>query len=488
MRTADNWRPSSVLKLSKGRAPCSAITKDDRILVIGPSAFDNGDPGELVSILQERDQVPRLPSGRSSHVGFTLHDNYLYMVSPQANAATASTDWVLYKSDLDAHLESTLTRVVNFFFSSFWKPVNTLPYTGMVLIPITRHNRRPSVLAIGGWHNVQSTRSSGWFGSTSTTTTATPLACVQELDLATQRWTPLPDLLTARRDHAVVEIGGCVVVLGGKDASDKSLALVEQLDCASTSGTWRNLPPLSIARHNFGVTVAGSCIVVAGGFRNSARLVSVEYLDWHDLDAGWRRLPDLPSARSDCGICFYESMLVVTGGYTGFGLLALDTTETLQVTPDTGFTPAASVVVAGEVLEVGTSEIASASVLEVFPPPATDLASAVPMPMGSLATPAFPDALPPPFLPQPSAPMAEYEPSAPMAEYEDNTNDTSMLYHTEESQAGKADGDNSCPVCMDKPKQIAFYCGHQACVDCAPLFQECHTCRLPIEGRIRLYG
>ena len=286
MNTADNWRPSSVLKLARGRAPCSAIVHDDRILVLG----DHTDSGEIVSVSQNRDQLPRLPSARSSNLGVVVDGRHLYMVGPQPNSATGATHWVVYQSDLSSHLNSTLTRVVNFFFSSFWKPITTLPYNGMSLVVMSNGGSNASILAVGGWHMVHSKKSS-WFGVSSPT--ATPLPYVQQLDLATRQWSPLPDLNTSRRDHAALEISGCVVVIGGKDDRDKSLATVEFLDYGRGDRTWRDAPPLSIARHCFGATVVGSCLVVAGGYRNGARLVSVEYLDWHDLGAGWRRLPNL---------------------------------------------------------------------------------------------------------------------------------------------------------------------------------------------------
>lgn len=51
-----------------------------------------------------------------------------------------------------------------------------------------------------------------------------------------------------------------------------------------------------------------------------------------------------------------------------------------------------------------------------------------------------------------------------------------------------SDNDTSCAICLDRKKQIAFFCGHQVCVQCSPGIQNCHICRKPIQGRIQLYG
>lgn len=44
-----------------------------------------------------------------------------------------------------------------------------------------------------------------------------------------------------------------------------------------------------------------------------------------------------------------------------------------------------------------------------------------------------------------------------------------------------------CQVCMDRPKVIAFNCGHQSCEACAPNLKQCPYCRSQITSRIKLY-
>mmetsp|Transcript_44351 Transcript_44351/g.66853 ORF Transcript_44351/g.66853 Transcript_44351/m.66853 type:complete len:124 (+) Transcript_44351:2-373(+) len=49
------------------------------------------------------------------------------------------------------------------------------------------------------------------------------------------------------------------------------------------------------------------------------------------------------------------------------------------------------------------------------------------------------------------------------------------------------DSSKACTICLDKPKQIMFQCGHQCCADCSSKLEHCHTCRTAIQSRIRLF-
>lgn len=47
--------------------------------------------------------------------------------------------------------------------------------------------------------------------------------------------------------------------------------------------------------------------------------------------------------------------------------------------------------------------------------------------------------------------------------------------------------DNSCSVCLDKPRDMAFGCGHIVCTTCGPKLTLCPICRTPISSRIKLF-
>ncbi|KAJ4887680.1 Copine (Calcium-dependent phospholipid-binding protein) family [Raphanus sativus] len=44
-----------------------------------------------------------------------------------------------------------------------------------------------------------------------------------------------------------------------------------------------------------------------------------------------------------------------------------------------------------------------------------------------------------------------------------------------------------CPICLTKPKDMAFSCGHTTCKECGVVVKTCPMCRQPITTRIRLY-
>lgn len=46
---------------------------------------------------------------------------------------------------------------------------------------------------------------------------------------------------------------------------------------------------------------------------------------------------------------------------------------------------------------------------------------------------------------------------------------------------------HTCGICMDKPRDVVFLCGHGSCAVCAGNLNLCHMCRTPIERKIALY-
>ncbi|KAL8159131.1 hypothetical protein V2J09_000668 [Rumex salicifolius] len=47
--------------------------------------------------------------------------------------------------------------------------------------------------------------------------------------------------------------------------------------------------------------------------------------------------------------------------------------------------------------------------------------------------------------------------------------------------------EQACPICLTNPRNMAFQCGHMACMDCGPTLKTCPLCREPIKMRVRLY-
>ena len=45
-----------------------------------------------------------------------------------------------------------------------------------------------------------------------------------------------------------------------------------------------------------------------------------------------------------------------------------------------------------------------------------------------------------------------------------------------------------CSICMERPRNMAFLCGHTVCSDCGDELKVCHMCRKPIHKKIQLYS
>lgn len=45
----------------------------------------------------------------------------------------------------------------------------------------------------------------------------------------------------------------------------------------------------------------------------------------------------------------------------------------------------------------------------------------------------------------------------------------------------------ACRICMERPNEVAFLCGHLTCFQCSQLITQCHICRTPIHQKIKLF-
>lgn len=451
-----SWRLAQ--KLSVGRAPCSSCLWQSDLIVFG------GSGGEIRSLDKPSQTIPPAPSSTSYQGGSIVVQNqrYLYVVF-RHDSSRASID-ELHVADLH-QLNNWFWRGFNALFSQFWQPLSVVADQGAAVALVSDYE----LIFVGGYRtHVES----GWFSSQKR---QVPSSTVLKFDLRRKLWVnSVPDLREPRQDHQALVVGDYLYVLGGKRDSKKSLASVERLSLSTLE--WEDVPPMKCPRDCFGATVLHaeerSFLVVAGGCRNGNRIKSVEYLDCQNIYDGWKSLSHLSVARSHASLGTTRShasvmdrqILTIAGGFSGFGILPMDNAEDLRIQLEhspsiqayTGVNEVVPVAMPVPVDVPAASIPLAAAVLEQVPAfnPVTTNAS-------EIAQPVFQDE--DVVVPQPSAPLDLEQPLP-----------TSL--------------DNTCAVCMDRPKQIAFLCGHQACEQCSPLFSECHTCRTPIEGRIRLFG
>ncbi|KAG8093378.1 hypothetical protein GUJ93_ZPchr0012g20985 [Zizania palustris] len=102
--------------------------------------------------------------------------------------------------------------------------------------------------------------------------------------------------------------------------------------------------------------------------------------------------------------------------------------------------------------------------------------------------------LPPPFasyntISRAAAPRANSFRSMPSHPREEAPVDSTITESVTSPAAAdtRASEPRLCPVCLSKPRDMAFGCGHQTCCECGPQVEHCPICRRPIDTRVKLY-
>ncbi len=161
----------------------------------------------------------------------------------------------------------------------------------------------------------------------------------------TDTWTVLANMSTARAGLGVAALDGSIYAIGGRTStggpcSGGPLSVVERYDIASD--TWTTVAPLPSARSDLAAAAVGGKIYVFGGCTNS-----VSFL--HDVDVydpqtdTWSTSPtDMPTARAGMyAVATKGGTVYVIGGWNGVGA-GLDTNESYKVSQDqwtTGLPP-----------------------------------------------------------------------------------------------------------------------------------------------------
>ena len=101
----------------------------------------------------------------------------------------------------------------------------------------------------------------------------TPMASVEVYDPATDRWEAGVPLLTARSSLAVLALGGQLYALGGEGAAGVSDA-IERYDPATR--VWTALPAMPLKTHGLAAVVVGNSLYVMGGFAGASDAVGTE--------------------------------------------------------------------------------------------------------------------------------------------------------------------------------------------------------------------
>lgn len=145
------------------------------------------------------------------------------------------------------------------------------------------------------------------------------VAAVDVYDPATDSWSSLPPMPTARGGAGAAVIGSRLYVVGGLADDGSSLTTVESIDLAAPGSGWRTEPALTTPRDNMAVGASGTTLVVAGGRTRLASGTTVDgtLASTEVLPAGaaaWQSRSPMPTGRRSVTAQVVAGTLYVIGG------------------------------------------------------------------------------------------------------------------------------------------------------------------------------
>ena len=158
------------------------------------------------------------------------------------------------------------------------------------------HDERPGPEVFWG-------RNDGWFGSN----------LLSVYDPATNTWSDLTPMPTARTGAAAGVINGKIHVAGGSIGS-RHVATLEIYDIAS--GTWGTGPDMPTSRSECAASVVGVKLIVTGG------IDKVAFEVFHTAADQWLREPDMTVVRRGHDCAVIDGEMYIVGGDNGEGPVA----------------------------------------------------------------------------------------------------------------------------------------------------------------------
>lgn len=125
-------------------------------------------------------------------------------------------------------------------------------------------------------------------------------------------WVDLACMNTARVDHGLVEAGGCLYAVGGRDDNSRILNSCEKYD--PFTNKWTPVAPMNHARKGFGLVAIENLIYAIGGSNDlTDPLTSMEVFDM--FTNKWKPLPDMIVKKAfACCTVAGKKIYVIGGG------------------------------------------------------------------------------------------------------------------------------------------------------------------------------
>jgi N-acetylneuraminic acid mutarotase len=145
-------------------------------------------------------------------------------------------------------------------------------------------------------------------------------ANVERFDIATNTWSTVAPLPTARSDIGAIEHGGKIYVFGGCTGSGAATVTNEVDIYDPTTDTWTEGAPMPTARAAFyGIGIKGDGIYVMGGIDASGAQSPANEVYNIALNS-WSTATPMPDPRAEMGVASHGGRIyTVGGGHPGFG-------------------------------------------------------------------------------------------------------------------------------------------------------------------------
>ncbi len=131
----------------------------------------------------------------------------------------------------------------------------------------------------------------------------------------TSQWTNRPGLHHARAGLADATVGGDILAIGGFVFTQTGAVIFDVVEArrAQGNGQWRDLPALPTARANLSAAELDGFVYAVGGIdANNQTLDVVERYD--PQTSSWAASPRLPERRAAPGVVGFRGLLYVAGG------------------------------------------------------------------------------------------------------------------------------------------------------------------------------
>ncbi|KAK6186567.1 hypothetical protein SNE40_008581 [Patella caerulea] len=129
------------------------------------------------------------------------------------------------------------------------------------------------------------------------------------------KWIELSPMLTPRSGHGLVEVGGYLYAIGGRDNTCRLLNTGERYD--PKTNTWTVIPPMNHARVGFGLVAIDHNIYAIGGSNDMTDpMTSMEVFNTFSNE--WQTLPDLTMKKVWSAYASVDKKIyVIAGGVIG---------------------------------------------------------------------------------------------------------------------------------------------------------------------------